>query len=219
MMHAPTEPNCPAEVLDWIAWYPEGDLPEGIRGAVESHAAECSECRQEIAAVEGAAIVTPASLPDAGVAFGRVMDRIRADEAAPHTAPQQRAPRRAARTWTTSRRMALAAGIALALIGAAAGVLGARILAPTSEPVYRTVTAPDAVAPVDVVQLDVVFRPEVTFGRIQEALGHEGATVVGGPTRGGVMRLNLPAGSDAAAAAARLRDEAGIALFAEPVRP
>jgi anti-sigma factor RsiW len=218
MTQTHADQGCPAEVLDWIAWYPEGDLPEGVRGTVESHAAECSECRREIAALEGEAVTAPEALPEPDVIFGRVMDRVRANEALPRAAAQ-RAPRRAARVWSTSRRMALAAGIALVLVGGMAGVLGARALGPASEPVYRTVMTPEAIAPADVVQIDVVFRPEVPFGRIQEILRREGATVVAGPTRGGLMRLNLPSGSDADGAATRLRDEAGIALFAEPVRP
>jgi len=212
------ERACPAEVLDWIAWYPEGDLPEGVRGTIASHAAECGECRQEIAALEGDAVTDREALPDADVLFGRVMDRVRANEASPRVVPQ-RAPRRPAPVWSATRRMALAAGIALMLLGGMAGVLGARALGPSSLPVYQTASTHGAIVLADVVQLDVVFRPEVPFGRIQDTLRREGATVVAGPTRGGVMRLNLPTGSDAEGAASRLRAEAGIALFAEPVRP
>ena len=95
------ERACPAEVLDWIAWYPEGDLPEGVRGAVASHAAECSECRQEIAALEGDAVADPEALPDADVLFARVMDRVRANESSPRSVPQ-RAPRRPAPVWSAT---------------------------------------------------------------------------------------------------------------------
>ena len=47
------ELSCPPEILDWIPWYAEDALAETQRGAVEAHAAQCEECRKELAMLSG----------------------------------------------------------------------------------------------------------------------------------------------------------------------
>jgi hypothetical protein len=117
------EPACPTEVLDWIAWYPEGRLPEALRGAIESHAAECAPCRDEIGLLSGGVEdAAPVPVADPERVFERVRHRI-ARERAPREVPSSEpAP---APCWTRGqlRRAAFAAGFALALLaaGAAAG--------------------------------------------------------------------------------------------------
>ncbi len=214
--------GCPPEVLDWIAWYPEDDLPERIRGSIDAHAAQCAECREEIArmqAEEGSASV---DVPDPERVFARVRARIQQDDGTTRvTIPENRTPLRRERPLrVASRRMAMAASLALAL---GAGLVGAglsTIWQGEGDVYYKPASDQDPIGVADVVQLAVVFRPEVPFGRLHEVLNEVGATVVAGPTRGGVMRLHLPKGSDPQAVAARLRSgDVSVALFAEPVVP
>ena len=220
-------PGCPPEVLDWLAWYPDGNLPEAVRGSIDAHAAQCAACREEIARMQGDEGLALAELPDPERVFARVRARIEElDEAPSGWAPGggQAAPARAPlrprppSMWVATRRAAIAAGLALAV---AAGIVGAGIATAWDFVLYETVRAgaqPEPIA--QVAQIDVVFRPEVSFSRIHDTLGELGATVVSGPTPGGVMRLRLPAGSDPRVVAARLRaGETGVALFAEPVMP
>ena len=215
---ANTEPTCPAEVLDWIAWYSEANLPEEVRGTIDAHAAQCAACRDEIAAMGGASGGNIIEFPDPERVFDRVRERIELGGAEPAANPGARAPRRPRPVWVATRRAAMAAGLALLV---AAGLAGAGIASFTmSSAGYWTVNEPNPAVSANVVQLDVVFRPEVAFGQIHNVLNELGASVVSGPTRGGVMRLHLPANSDPSDVAARLRNGAGgIALFAEPVLP
>ncbi len=217
MMNPHADPACPTEVLDWIAWYPEGRLPESIRGAIESHAAECAPCRDEIGLLSDGGVAPPVAAPDPARVYERVRQRIAGEAAAPRAAGP--APLRP-RAWPRPlrRRAPLAAGLAFALLAAGAlGFQASRLLGADATD-FQTVTAATPVAPSEVVQLDVVLRPEVTFGRIEDVLVEVGASLASGPTRGGVLRLNLPPGSDARAVAEKLREgRAGIALFAEPI--
>jgi hypothetical protein len=127
---------------------------------------------------------------------------------------RQAAPRRWLRAGPG--RLRLAAGLALALAAGALGAaVGARLFA--APPLYRTATAPDAGAPGAGPVLDVVFRGDATAGEIQGALRRIGGAVVDGPSPLGVFRVALAPGSDGAAAASALREEAGgVATFAAP---
>ena len=215
---ARSEPTCPPEVLDWIAWYGEANLPEEIRGTIDAHAAECAPCRDEIAALSGVSVDAITEFPDPERVFDRVRERISSGGAERPAAPGSGAPRRPRPVWVATRRAALAAGFVLLL---AAGLAGAGIASLAQSPAgYVTVNDPRPAVSANVVQLDVVFRPEVAFGQIHNVLNELGASVVAGPTRGGVMRLHLPANSDPSDVASRLREDAGgVALFAEPVLP
>lgn len=209
---------CPPDVLDWIAWYPEGDLPDAVRAAVESHAAECVACRIEIDLVRGEAATFEAALPDADALFERILARLEEEAATGRAAPRSGRPLAPPRRRTDgARAAALAAGLAFVVGAAALGAWLGGVLTPP--PVYETASAPagaavpgDAAGPV----LDVVFRDDVPFARVAEALRASEARIVAGPGPGGRVRLQLPAGADAAAAARRLRGEDGVALFAEP---
>jgi hypothetical protein len=219
---------CPPVVLDWIAWYPEGELPDGVRGTIDAHAAQCSDCREEIARMQASEAITLEDVPDAERVFARVQERIRASESEPiAVAPARRPPLHRPRPmWVATRRVAMAATVALTI---GAGLVGAGIstlLQGGSETYYESVSEPEATpvgeaaATVPIVMLDVVFRPEVAFGRVHEVLNEVGATIASGPTRLGVMRLHLPSGSDAQAIATQLRGGGeGVALFAETVVP
>jgi hypothetical protein len=209
---------CPADVLEAIPWYPDG-LTAAQRGALEAHAAECADCRRELAFVQGARGEEPLVMPQAERVWARVLERIAAeDERRPvsQAAPPLRAGG-ALRGW--GRPLRLAASLVLAVgLGSLATLAGLR-LAGGEEPVYRTATALPEVSAAGPA-LDVVFRKDASAGEIETKLRAIGGSVVAGPSALGVYRIALRPGADAASAAAALRAEAGgVASLAEPVHP
>ena len=217
MARATHAAGCPREVLDWIAWYPEGQLPERARGAIEAHAAECARCREELAMLEGRVEPRDPELPDAEVVLARVMARLEGTGAPGRSVSGlSRAPARP-RLRGAARRGAAAA--ALLLVGALAGGLAASWLATDGpDATYRAASGPPPVAPSGSgPALDVVLRDDVSVGALRQTLRELGANVLAGPSAGGVMRIALPTGADVSAAAARLTDTGGVARLAEPV--
>jgi hypothetical protein len=222
--------NCPPEILEWIAWYPDG-LSGDQRGAVEGHAATCSACREEIAVLTGRveAAVAPA---DPELLFERVLALVEEDGleatagvSAPPAPAAPLAPRTAQRPARRPRALRslggarLAAGVALLVVGAGlGGWLGREWVAQRA--IYAPASAETPLASEGSLALDVVFRSDATAERIQTALRGLGAEVVAGPSPLGRYRVELPPGADASAAAALLRAEGtGVASFAEPLRP
>ncbi len=238
-------PSCPPQILEWIAWYPDGGLSDAQRGAVEVHATHCASCREDLAVLAGRAD-TDAAPADPDLLFERVLARIEAaavatpsrvaasrpgpNEASPNEAgrtevgPARRAPAGRRRIHDWQRHAAIvAAGFALIAVTGALGWLGRDWMSLVGragvEESYRTAAAREPTAPGGVA-LDVVFRSEASAEQIQTLLRGLGATITTGPTELGRYRLVLPPGSDARAAAALLRaEESGIASYAEPVRP
>lgn len=227
MMTEANGTTCPPEILDWIPWYADDALPESQRGAVEAHAAQCAECRTEIAMIADGAM-PEVEAPDADQVFAKVLSRIETSPDANvvtvggHLAPaaSRQAPLRARplRPRLLSR-IALAAG--LVAVGAV-GWIAHDLFAP-GDAIYRTASAPEAAAipaATAALELDVVFRAGISIERINTDLRALGAVMVSGPSEAGRYRVRLPAGSNAAAAAAMLRAEGtGVATFVEPVRP
>jgi hypothetical protein len=222
-------PICPPEILDWLPWYADDALPEALRGAVEAHAAQCAECRLELAILAGES-EPPVAAPDAEQAFARVLARIEAAgvdaepvEIGGHLAPAtaRRAPPRPSLRPAQARWMPRVAAAAALLAVAALGWIANDLLARGGEAVYQTASGPAAtVAGGAGDQLDVVFRADAGIERINANLRALGGVVISGPSQAGRYRIALPAGSDAAAAAELLRaEEAGVASFAEIVRP
>ena len=238
-MNHQAEPTCPVEILDWIAWYPDGGRSDAQRGAVEAHAASCEACRGEIEILAGHA--EPPDLEgDPERLFGRVLARIEsAALAAEPLDPEargavaanlgrRRAPAplrdrrasaalRSSRTWMAGT--AWAAGIGLAVL--LGGVwIAHTIQVARATPIYRVAGEPTAVAPGHGVALDLVFRNDASAERINVELRGLGARIVSGPSQLGRYRIELPEGADAEAAATLLHAEGtGVASFAEPVRP
>ncbi len=196
-------------------------MPEDVRGLIEAHAAECAACREEIHLVGGDAVVVE-QLPPSDRVFARVLERIEESGAdVGHTpVPSLDAARAERRGTVRTRRslplpQAIAAAIALVCISWVGGWVSAGVAPATA----YAVAAEPAATPDDGVLLDVVFRGEVTFGRIQEALRRIDATVIAGPSRAGVVRLRLPPGTPPEAIATQLRGgDDPIAIFAEPVQ-
>ncbi len=233
-----TDPSCPPRILEWIAWYPGGDLTGAQRGAVEAHAADCASCREELAILTERADANAATV-DPDQLFERVLARIETslvtnapDAAAPALGVTRdgagpllrRAPARRQRSLSWPRRSAMvAAGFGLVALAGAMGWLGRDWIRPVFDAgageIYRTASEATPTAGAGVA-LDVVFRSETSAEQIHTVLRGLGATVAKGPTDLGRYRLVLPPETDARAAAALLRAEGtGIASYAEPVQP
>lgn len=245
--HSPAD--CPPQILEWIAWYPDGNLTDAQRGAIEVHAADCASCRDEIAVLceRVDAAVAPA---DPEQLFERVLARIETNAlgassgsssgassgsssgagapgsvpARDTAVPAQRAPTLRRKHLSWQRRSAIAAaGVALVALAGALGWLGRDWVSPIENAgaaIYRTASEATPTAVGGGPALDVVFRSEASAERINTALRGLGAVVTAGPTELGRYRIALPPGSDTRAAAALLRAEgSGVASYAEPARP
>lgn len=216
------EATCPEDVLALIPWYPEGALSADERRRVDAHAVGCAACREEIHALLGPMDAPEAvEAPPATRVLARVLDRIERDEAA----GRRRGPRPAAaparpstverRSGRLGRRLALAAML-VAAVGV--GALAARTLG--GPPVYHTAAAAAQATVAGGPILEMIPRDEASVAELRAALQRVEGMMVGGPEGMlGRYRVRLPAGADAAAAAALLRaEEGGIATYAEAVQ-
>ena len=206
-----TTSTCPEVILASIPWYPDG-LTRDECGAVEAHAADCRECRAELAFVRGDE--EPAiELPDPERVYARVLDLISGEsDAALHGFS---AARRA--VGHAARQASLAAGLLVAVCSGmlTTGTIWFVRVAPTYETAAASAPSVDAGGP----RLEVVFREDASADQIRARLREVGATVVSGPTQLGVYRLRLAPGADVSATIKRLRGEGrGVATFAEPSR-
>jgi len=221
---------CPREVLDWIPWYAEDALAETQRGAVEAHAAQCTDCRVELAMLSGGTAPSAAA-PDPEPVFARVLARIEAEgvgdapvHVGSHLAPalSRRTPLLHRAQSSGRRSLSRLAGTAALILGVgAAGWFANSLIARHADAEYRTASDWGATTLADrsEVQLDVVFRGDADIERINTDLRALGAMVVSGPSQAGRYRIVVPAGSDTSAAIAMLRAEGrGVASFAEPLR-
>jgi len=213
--------SCPADVMQWIPWYPGPGLSEEQKAAVEVHVACCSRCRDELALVTGEAGIETDRAEGAEAVYERVMLLIGDGGPASQLLAESHPPPRPVRgtivaehrgrgyaTWQQAVLMAGLAGLAGLLVGLSFGGF-------QGEPVYRTAAALGGRS-AHGSTLEVVFREEATAKQIQHALRALGARVVSGPNESGVMRVALPPESDADEVAMLLAEEAGIALFAQP---
>jgi hypothetical protein len=210
MTRRPSNASCPQIVLDWIAWYPEGNLPPDARSAVELHAAECAACREELAHLSGDGAVAAPAAESAERVFARTLSKIEAR-------PRRAAPRPARRRiWVMRPRFAIAVGLAVALVSGTGGFVATQQL--RREPVYAPASIADretdsAAGP----HLDVVFRADASFAEVTRAMQAIGANVESGPSPSGVVHLRLALGTDATAAAWRLESgDLHVAEFAQP---
>jgi hypothetical protein len=218
-----TETTCPADVLEWIAWYPDQGLTDRQRGAVEAHAAGCVPCREEISMILGRAEPETAP-PDPESMLARLRQRIDATESESVPRPAVAHPEavgRPGRGLEMRPALAAAAAAALALIGLVAGLTlgGAR------EPSLQTATGSATGSATGGVAasgtggpaLDVVFADDASASHIARALRTIHGEIVGGPTPLGRYRVALPSGGDAESAARQLRSgETNLVVFAEP---
>lgn len=175
--------SCPAEVLDWIAWYAEPELPNHVRGSIDRHAAECLACREELSWVREEAEFVARDAPEANRVFDRVLARVRKDVDTPVRTPRR--PR------AQQRNLLAAAAAILVLVGGA--WLG--LLAAAPEPLY-TASAP-AIRVEAQPAFEVIFRDEASWAEIREALGRLNLNIAATPANGsGRIRLSQASDTD-----------------------
>jgi Putative zinc-finger len=203
------------EALALLPWYANATLSAGEQAALSAHLDACTSCRAELARCTALA--------------GAVEQRTAAQAWAPSDAHWLRVQRNvqhawrasaapatpAAGGWLTRLRHALAAtprpvrwtlaaqgGFAFAL----AVALVAQIDRPLPQAEYETLSQPDApsAAARRSPRLLLAAADDLSEQELRALLAELGATIVGGPNTVGVYTLALPAGSDAAAVAARL---------------
>jgi anti-sigma factor RsiW len=211
-----------SEIEDLLPWYANGRLSPADRRRVEAALAEDAELARRLELVREEMIETIASNealePSSIRAFDRLMAGI--DEM---PAPRRRfLPAKAALVdrigarigALAPRRLAYAAAAVVAVIAVQAVVLG-DLLGDRSGGGYRTASQEVTVAAGP--SLLVAFTAGSTVETITALLKKNGAAIVEGPRANGFFRLRLPAGSDAAAIAGRMRAETAVVSFVEVV--
>ncbi|MBW2244271.1 MAG: hypothetical protein JRH01_19995 [Deltaproteobacteria bacterium] len=205
-MATPRTASCPAEVLDWIAWYAEPELPNHVRGAIDRHAAECLACREELSWIQDETDLAGGDAPDAERVFSQVLERVR--EEVDVSLPAPRRPRS-----QQSNLLAAAAAVLILVGGAWLGLSGT-----APEPLF-TASAPSldtAMQPA----VEVIFRDDASWAEIRETLARLDLLVVAAPANtSGRLRLAIVA--ESGLAEAELTDAlaglraSGLTLFAE----
>jgi len=221
MTSSPTTERAHAEARDLIPWWVNGRLTESEAQQVESHVAQCVECRADVeverrvlAAVRRRSQVTYAPQ----VSLQKLMSRIEDVEREVPTRPAVDASRALARSAAESgSRWRLAAGVLLGLALGLAAAGGWRAASPGGTASYTTasVTQRPAGRPA---QIRVVFSPTVTVEELIRVVAGNGLAIVDGPSESGVYGLATAARSEVSLpeSLVRLRADPRV-RFAEPV--
>lgn len=158
--------------LELIPWLVNGTLGDDERAALERHVRDCLPCRAELKQQRALAALLgkrhePHLSPDA--AFDALMNR--ADR----------------RRWAPRARYAIAASIAIALLGSIAVLYIPRLTDEHLEPGYETLARGGDAA----VRLDLVFAPDVTETELRGIVRAIGGTLVAGPSEAGRYTIEL----------------------------
>jgi hypothetical protein len=188
-----------------MPWFVNGTLSAAEAGRVESHLAECGECREDLA-FERQLARGVAELPLNADDGWKAMQLRMAEEAPPvrATGTVRLLRRRVPVGWAMAG--SLAASVALALV-----VVGLR---PSAAPQQTYHTLGSAAADTQG-QVVVLFRPDTTAQQMQVILTAQNARLVDGPTSAGAYVLHLDSGTPAGAIKA-LRQSSQVVL-AEPL--
>ena len=212
------EPDPHVAVQRLLPWYLTGRLETAEHDIVETHLAQCPECRAELETERQWQLLHPGHGAQVDVEEGWARMRARLSGEPPATAPAPlrapmppAAPRRRGwlpPAWRTPPRLparAWAAPALLSLALLAAIGLTLRPVAPAAQ--YVTLSAPAEAGATAVVR----FRPEATEAQIRHGLKDSGARLVDGPTVSDAYVVRLPR-EHYAAALDKLRREPGVAL-------
>lgn len=189
-----------AETQRLLPWYANGTLEGEELNQVETHLADCAECREELQAEQSLAhqIRSLPSDTERGWAAlkaqvqGSANGRTRSDQGS-------LLGRRIPMGW------AIAAGLALVI-----PLLALAVSRP--QPLYRTLgSTPTAESG----NLVVIFKPDASEQTLRTLLMQNGARIVDGPTSTDAYVLHVPA-DRRTAALARLKADHSISL-AEPI--
>ena len=210
------EPDPHAAVQRLLPWYLTGRLETTEHDMVETHLAQCPECRSELETERQWQLLQPGHGTQANVEDGWTRMRARLASELTATPPL---PLRATRrrgwlppTWRGGASGPARAWAAPALLSvglAAAIVVTLRPQAPATALVgdFHTLGAPVDGGATAVVR----FKPEATEAQIRHSLKDSGARLVDGPTVSDAYVVRLPR-EHYAAALDKLRKEPGVAL-------
>jgi len=209
-----------AALTTLIPWYVNGTLGEEDRRRLDSHLAECLQCRQDLAlerqvhgniAQQAAIEYLPAP------SLKKLLSRIDGIEAAPSSAPLPRALRSGdrRRSWSRSWSWQGLTAASVAVTAIAVSVLAVdhflqhrNSLAPD----FRTVTS-NAPRPRDEV-VRAVFAANITLVDLQALLDEAQLRIVAGPTEAGVYSLAATGTRPVSVSLALLRGHSSV-RFAE----
>ena len=215
------EPDPHAAVQRLLPWYLTGRLETVEHDAVETHLAQCPECRAELETERQWQLLQPGHGAQVDVEEGWARMRARlagdtapaplsgfAESSRPATPPRGRrswlpparrfVPRAPARAWAAPALLSAALAVALAVtLRPAAPVVGE----------YHALAAPAENGATAVVR----FRPDTTEAQIRQGLKDSGARLVDGPTVSDAYVVRLPR-EHYAAALDKLRKAPGVAL-------
>jgi len=205
------EPDPHAAVQRLLPWYLTGRLETAEHEAVETHLAQCPECRAELETERQWQLLQPGHGAQVDVEDGWARMRARlATEIAP--LPSSAVPPRR-RAWLPAGlrtpRLPVRLWAAPALLSAALAVALVATLRPVAPPAadYHALAAPAESGATAVVR----FRPDATESQIRQGLKDSGARLVDGPTVSDAYVVRLPR-EHYAAALDKLRKSPGVAL-------
>jgi len=211
------EPDPHVAVQRLLPWYLTGRLETAEHDIVETHLAQCPECRAELETERQWQLLHPGhgAQVDVEEGWARMRARLAGEpSAAPAPAPlitTRPGPRRRGwlpPAWRTAPRVPARAWAAPALLSL--GLVAAigytlRPAAPAGQ--YIALSAPEVAGATAVVR----FRPDATEAQIRHGLKDSGARLVDGPTVSDAYVVRLPR-EHYAAALDKLRREPGVAL-------
>jgi anti-sigma factor RsiW len=205
------EPDPHAAVQRLLPWYLTGRLETVEHDAVETHLAQCPECRAELETERQWQLLQPGHGAQMDVDDGWARMRARlSGEAVPQPAATA-APRRRRwqpPLWATGPRLPVRAWAAPAMLSVGLAVaigFTLRPAPPAGE--YVGLNAPAQAGATAVVR----FRPDATEAQIRKSLKESGARLVDGPTVSDAYVVQLPR-EHYAAALDKLRRQPGVAL-------
>lgn len=192
------------EVQELLPWLVNGTLSPDELEHVETHLAECTECRAELVAERQLAAAIESSPADTEGAWDRMEKRLDI-KALPLIKPTPGFwKRRVSLGWAVAGPIAAAAAVAAVMISF--------VPRPVAEPQYRALSAAQAPAAANLI---VQFQPAAPVRDVQAALASVDARLVDGPTATGAYLLRVDDGKRELAVK-HLRDNQAIAL-AEPI--
>lgn len=211
------------EIEDLLPFYANGRLSAAERRRVEAALATDRELARRLELVREEMAETIAAneaiVPNSTRAFDRLMAEIAAT-------PQPARPLAAVKAGLIDRfgdflaalaprRLAYAAAAVVAIVAiqavALTGLVGER-----AGGGYGTASQGETVAAGPSILIG--FAPGVTMEAVSAFLKRHGASLVEGPKANGFFRLRLADGADAAAVAARMKNESGVVSFVQAVR-
>lgn len=189
---------------EMIPWVVNGRASDAEQRAVQAHAEDCVECRDELARhreLHGHMRGDEDVIAAPNASWQRLLVQI--DEQA---AAEAAGPRRIKRPWLMA-----AIWIQLVAIGALTGALFNSARSP--QPEYTTLSSPQASDRRAAVR--VVFSPSAELNDINQLLRSVECDIIAGPSEAGVYTLATEHGKDVHGIIVKLRQHSGV-LFAEP---